>query len=883
MIGQNLTGAAISHYKILERLGQGGMSVVYKALDTRLRRSVAIKILPPHLVADEKNRLRFIQEAQAASALNHPNICTVHDIDEYDGIHFMVMEFIDGETLRKTLERRGPLPVREVIDIGLKVADALKAAHAKGIIHRDIKPDNIMISKDGYVKVMDFGLAKLMAISDEPPSQAKPLSADLVPYQLLKTSVSTLQGTAAYMAPEQIENKQVDERTDIFSLGIVLYEMLSGTPPFVAFEMIALMKSILKDQPKPLSFSGLQHASASALNQVILKALAKAPASRYSGIAELGADLKRIQAKMEKKRTPRHALAIISAVALVLVLIGFLTLSFLKKRTAALPSSFKIYQVDRTPEIEAWPSFSPDGQRVLYSATERESSNLCIRNLKSGKVSVFLSKEGLMADWSPDGAKIVFLTSEGKIFVSDTLNQNPIKIADSGFAPKWSPDGRQITFCTTSPAAFGEENAIFIYNLEDRTLRQVSPENGLKFTFPDWSPDGRWVVCAGGEGSLWELWLIEAATGKAYQMSGYESWILSPVWDHSGKFIYFLSNKNGPREVWRVMVDMKNGKLKSKPLQITTRLNIRNMDVAPAGDKLILTLTKSMAQIWGIPLSKTETNPLQKAKPILSNLGWTENIEISPDGKKMVVETVRTEVYQSLILKSLTDGSETVLHEDPEWPPFAPTWSADGEWIAFDAGGGNNADIWRISAHGGRAEKLIEHTGADWMPTYSPDGKYICFLSNRSGQFDLWVQNLQTGETRQITNSPDTESRGSWSHDSKQLAFFQNSVNENNSGIWIYHFPTGKMEKLLNLPGRKIPIVNKLAWKHNDSAIYFFDYFQGSPLREVSVDNKKVNLVFEDTRTGMKLKNNAFTVIKETGYFVAMENIADLWMAEGLK
>jgi Tol biopolymer transport system component len=169
------------------------------------------------------------------------------------------------------------------------------------------------------------------------------------------------------------------------------------------------------------------------------------------------------------------------------------------------------------------------------------------------------------------------------------------------------------------------------------------------------------------------------------------------------------------------------------------------------------------------------------------------------------------------------------------------------------------------------------------MPTYSPDGKYICFLSNRSGQFDLWVQNLQTGETRQITNSPDTESRGSWSHDSKQLAFFQNSVNENNSGIWIYHFPTGKMEKLLNLPGRKIPIVNKLAWKHNDSAIYFFDYFQGSPLREVSVDNKKVNLVFEDTRTGMKLKNNAFTVIKETGYFVAMENIADLWMAEGLK
>ncbi len=285
-----MLGESITHYRIESKLGEGGMGIVYKAFDTRLLRPVALKILPSHLVADERSLLRFTQEAQAASALNHPNICTIHDIDEQDGIHFIVMELVEGETLRQTLERRGPLPEPEVIAIGMKVADALQAAHAKGIIHRDLKPENIMISRAGYVKVMDFGLAKLQERETVFGIQASNRPHIVVS---LKSSANTLQGTAAYMAPEQIDNSVIDGRTDIFSLGVVFYELLAGALPFVGLALTDIMKSILDDTPKDLC--EVNPNCSPAMASIVKRTLAKSPEARYQSAQELLANLEALQ------------------------------------------------------------------------------------------------------------------------------------------------------------------------------------------------------------------------------------------------------------------------------------------------------------------------------------------------------------------------------------------------------------------------------------------------------------------------------------------------------------------------------------------------------------------------------------------------------------
>jgi len=245
-------GTQISHYTIEKKIGEGGMGIVYRATDRRLFRPVALKILPDHLISIKEVQQRLIQEARAASSLNHPNICSVFDVGEYKGSYFIVMEYLEGETLREILKRRDSLPETEVIEIAIQICEALAAAHEKGIIHRDIKPDNIMIKKNGRIKVMDFGLAK---ISDQfydidSENQLSILHSNIK--TSFRTSFSTFQGTVNYMSPEQIDNEKVDSRTDIFSLGIVLYELLTGEAPFAGKDDLEIMQSILHYSPKPI-------------------------------------------------------------------------------------------------------------------------------------------------------------------------------------------------------------------------------------------------------------------------------------------------------------------------------------------------------------------------------------------------------------------------------------------------------------------------------------------------------------------------------------------------------------------------------------------------------------------------------------------------------
>jgi serine/threonine protein kinase/Tfp pilus assembly protein PilF len=310
-----MIGQILSHYKILEQLGAGGVGVVYKAQDTRLLRYVAVKILAAELMGDERRRQRFIKEAQTASSLNHPNICTIHDVDEDDGVHFIVMELIEGETLRARLNRRGLLPEAEVVDLALKVCDALAAVHEKSTFHRDIKPDNIMVSRQGAVKVMDFGLAKLATEAAETVAEIAfeqnlqfGIGAPKNTYveSVVLTNLSGLLGTVHYMSPEQVQGKTIDERSDIFSLGVTLFELLHGKRPFEGESNLAILSKIINDPPQPIDLGATRVSPE--LQHIILRCVAKEPAQRFRNVHEIIANLRLLTPAnltlREEKRAP---------------------------------------------------------------------------------------------------------------------------------------------------------------------------------------------------------------------------------------------------------------------------------------------------------------------------------------------------------------------------------------------------------------------------------------------------------------------------------------------------------------------------------------------------------------------------------------------------
>lgn len=325
-----MVGQQISHYRILEKLGEGGMGVVYKAQDQRLNRPVAIKILNINLKTKEKDSLRFIHEARAASALNHPNICTIHDIGEEQDKKYIVMEFIEGETLQKILERRGSLPEKEVIDLTIQICDALAPVHSNGIIHRDIKPDNIIITGKKNIKIMDFGLAKVISDKTEDIYQKNSIEVnyhDLEPSSL-KTTIGSLIGTVTYMSPEQATGKKVDHRSDIFSLGIVLFELLTGKLPFEAETKIDVISKIIHEEIPYMTANDKQVSSK--MVQVVDRMLKKNPDERYNDVQELSIELNNIKLGQKRKLIFRYPfLSLILFILLsILIYLPFKSLLF---------------------------------------------------------------------------------------------------------------------------------------------------------------------------------------------------------------------------------------------------------------------------------------------------------------------------------------------------------------------------------------------------------------------------------------------------------------------------------------------------------------------------------------------------------------------------
>ena len=832
-----MIGQQVSHYKILEKIGQGGMGVIYKAFDSRLNRTVVLKFLSPQFISDKKNHKRFLIEAQAASALNHPNIRTVHDIGVFDKSNYIVMEFIDGETLREILDRRGTLPENEVIDLAIKICAVLQLAHENGIIHRDIKPDNIMITADGNLKIMDFGLAKLKDQTTE--YEREDCSDNINEINITHiTSFHTLKGTASYLPPEIIKKQNADKRSDIFSLGIVLYELLTGKLPFIGNDYIEIMQAIATKQPNPPSKIN-KHISKD-IDKIVLKSIEKDPANRFENMSAFKNKLKILKNKKSKKTKIRKMAMIVSSL-FVLVCI------FIYSKFFRDINNINIYAIETSSENTKWPSFSPNGDSIIYISSElsltHNKKNPKIENIKNGDIEEIYSQYLYMnpvgdAEISNNGKNIVVSSARGGICIINDVGDSLAKISDFGVRPKFSPNDKHVVFSKEYFTSPGRQNAVFLYTFEDSSLIQLSPENGISYACPDWSPDGKSVLCVGGVGSKWEIWQIDIETGKTNQWTQKGIWITEPIWSPSGKYLYYLDHMDGlSKNIWRAEIDWEEKNKLKNHKQLTSGLDIESMDISPNGEKIMFSEREQDNQILQIPISDDKIELTRRGDLLNSDLMGIENIEISPDGNKMVIEAM-DKGRRSLILYSIYDKTYSVLYN--KQPAFAPTWSADGKWIAFDSGGGNNADIWRISVTGDSVEKIISHPKADWMPAYSPDGKYLCFLSNRTGQFELWVYDLQKNTETQITFDSKDISRGSWSNDGKKIAYAQNL--ENKCSIMMYDPALENSIRIVDVPLRKFNRVQKLVWNKNNTKLYSTG-FGSSTVYEFHIEKEEFQIV----------------------------------------
>jgi len=746
-------GQTVSHYRVLERLGCGGMGVVYKAQDLRLGRNVALKFLTNYFSRNPRLLKRFEHEARAASELNHPHICTIHDIGEHEGQPFIVMELLDGRTLKSHIGDR-PLPLTEILELGGQIADALEAAHGKGIIHRDVKPANIFVTERGRVKVLDFGLAKRGAA--DPGADAD--DAKSAPADETLSRPGAVMGTRAYMSPEQAAGEELDCRSDLFSFGVVLYEMATGGGPFTSTRTVTISDAIR--QGTPISPRQVNPELPERLAGIITKALAKDRSARYASAAEMRAELAEVQRDLTQgRRSPSRRVMGLVAAGLV-VAAGSVIWWQVNRNTPKSPPTgsgaatarAKIIPFTTLQGEEFSPAFSPDGEAIafVWNGEQRDNYDVYVQRIGSTvprRLTTSPDSE-INPVWSPDGKQIAFARYAGNsraLMIVDvdsgaerTLTGATVGPPDHNSPLSWSPDGHHIAY--TDRAGPGEPTRLFAYDLRTGQRQQLmNPESRVADSNPRYSPDGQTLAFTRAA----DIHLLTLATGSVRQLTNDRREPRGFDWAADGTAIVFGSNRGGRPAVWRIAV------AGGEPTPMGLEDNITGLTIARHGRRLAYTQRLDDRNIWRLELP-TADNPNPRPTRLIASTRDETLPQYSPDGRYVAFVSNRS--GSSEIWRAEADGSEPKVLTTMGGPPTnAPRWSPDGKQIAFESSAAGQADIYVIGVDGGPPRRLTDDAADDVAPSWSRDGRSVYFGSDRSGEHQIWKMPAAGGAAVQIT------------------------------------------------------------------------------------------------------------------------------------
>ncbi len=770
---QDLASGLRGRYALERELGHGGMATVWLARDLRYDRLVALKVLRPELAAS-LGAERFLREIMLAARLQHPHIVSVYDSGEIqtaahpgEPILWFTMPYIEGESLRDRLRREGRLGGEEALAVAREVARGLQYAHEHGVIHRDVKPENILLTRDRSTLVADFGIAR--------PTGGTSASN--------LTGAGIVVGTPAYMSPEQATGlADLDARTDVYALGCVLYEMLTGEPPFNGPTVEAIIMKHLTQQP---ALAGGPGASIpEAIRPVLARALAKSRFERQATAAEFAEALE--AADMARQRPPKRRVVTAASAVLVGGLAALLVLRTIESDsgggapragssggTVASGFARKLAQLSFGEGLEEWPAWSPDGKSLAYVAEVGGYRQLFVRPMPGGGERQLTQgmRDHIQPTWSPDGARIAFVrgaTATGKLEPSEvdgyyfegaelwTTELGPgreTKLLDNGFNPSYSPDGQHLAF----DALLAGGQRVWVSDTRGRNPRQVTSDSSeaVVHTQPRWSPDGSKLVFRRIEKTKSDIAVADAATRAITLITDDYVFDTDPTWAPDGRSIYFSSYRGGGLNVWRVPVG-PTGATAGPAEQLTTGAGEDvQSTLAPDGRRLVFAVRGINSDLWRLPVSPETGRTTGTPEPVLGTTRVESRGAWSPDGRRMAFNSDRTGEMNIWLRDSSGDVRQFTSGAGGD---YQATWSPDGSALVFFSARGGNTDVWRISLGDSSLARLTDDPGLDTNPFHSPDGNHIAFVSDRSGRSEVWLMNADGSGQRQLA------SVGCWGH-----------------------------------------------------------------------------------------------------------------------
>ena len=801
-----LTAALAGRYDIEREIGAGGMATVYLAEDVKHHRKVAVKVLRPDLAA-ALGPERFIREIEIAANLTHPHIVPLYDSGESDGFLYYVLPYIEGESLRDKVTREGELPIGDAVRILRDVVDALSDAHERGVVHRDIKPDNVLLTKHHAV-VMDFGVAK--AVSEATGRQAL-------------TTAGVALGTPAYMAPEQaVADPHVDHRADIYAVGAVAYELLTGRTLFAGNTPQAILSAQVTEAPDPVS----KHRKSvpPVLEQLVMKCLEKKPADRWQSAEEMLPHLEAL-ATPSGGITPTGTMpitavqprssvrpAVLTGITVAVAMLGFLGW-FSLSGAGPVVTVTNIRQLTRAPEVEIDPQISPDGGEVVYTAGFGLDMHLYVRDIGGGRsLALTADRPGRQINprWTPDGRTIAF-TQAGTILGSHSIPRlgGPTRtIAAEGVV--WGVHDDRVVFT--------RQDSLLVQSIEGGGPRlaafaQPAPHSAA------WSPDGSRLAYVQGNlnfimrrtlGNVApsSIWIVLLEDGKPVQVTDDASMNMSPVWLPDGQHLLFISNRDGPRDLYVVQVD-GSGRSRGEPVRVTTGLDAHSVSLSADGSTAAYSKFTFRRNVWEVDIPAAGSVSIAEARPITVGNQLVENHGLSPDGRWLAFDS-NLDGNQDIYVVSADGGEPRRMTTDPG-DDFHPDFSGDGSEIVFYSMRYGSRDLFLIAADGSNEVRLTDDPGNENHPSFSPDGLKIAFGGQGIRTLSREAVGGEWSGPRQLTRDG---GNAGWSPDGSRIVF----GGGNNLGIAS---PQGEERLLLEGGAVGFAIANWPEWSPDGRSIYF--------------------------------------------------------------